>query len=100
MYRHKGRSGWENTYASITPVLAKPETKNPDLAARVFNGRFLNKAVPEEMTSVSGQFHRASLSGQFSSHGDARAHQTDAVEVRLLAGVFLGAFTGLVALVE
>jgi hypothetical protein len=35
-----------------------------------------------------------------SGHRDPRAHQTDAVEVGLLAGAFFGAFAGLVAFVQ
>lgn len=40
------------------------------------------------------------LSASSGDGADAGAHQADAVEVGLLAGVFLGAFAGLVALVE
>ncbi len=84
------RIGSYHTYASLMPVLAKPEMKNPDLPVRVFEQ--FRQALQQDHAKID----HASISG----HGDARAHQADAVEVRLLAGVFLGALPGLVALVE
>src|SRR6187402_2555588 len=68
------------------PVVDRGEDyprKNPDLAVRVAISK-----LAEPVGRRSGD------------RADAGAHQADAVEVGLLAGAFLGAFAGLVALVE
>src|ERR1700754_728496 len=58
------------------------KNENPDLAARVF------RWSAQTAASRSGD------------RPDTGAHKSDAVEIGLLAGAFLGALAGLVALVE
>src|SRR3954470_23205388 len=66
---------------SLTSLWIAPKT-NPDLGARVFLDAF--------DSGIDDSGDRA----------DARAHQSDAVEIGLLARTFFGTLTGLIAFVE
>ena len=73
-YTKSGRAG-------LWTFKRKPANENPDLTARVF-------------VDAAGDAEKASGDGP-----EAGAHQADAVEIGLFAGVLFGALAGLIALV-